>query len=251
MHAPGALRFREFVWSPGRDDFEAALRHTESAAERTELVRLTDLAVAGRLTRRTLPDGSAIYPVVKAAVGIRAIDEKTRRVTVAASDATVDRYGDTIAVAGWVTDNFEKNPVVLTDHDYTVGAIVGQSLGHRVEGGQFLSDHLFNPASADPWAEYVFQKILARSLRAVSVGFRARKWAKRVSPDTGEWTGGYDYLEQELLEESWVAVPANPNAVIPADKSLEPAAIEAPGPALRRLQEAVRSIGLLGRMRGV
>lgn len=234
------LDFGGRVWTP-EESFKLALDLTESREEHQELERLEDLARSGRLSRRSLSDGSVIYPVIKAAPGLKAINEKERVVTVAVSDATVDRYGDTIAVDGWDTKNHDKNPVVITDHNYSVEAIVGQSLGHRVAGDQFLSDHLFNAASTDPWAEYVFQKIVARSLRAVSVGFRAQAWAKRINSDSGEWTGGYDYLKQELYEESWVAVPANPNAVIPTDKSFtDPALDRARAETLGQLRSTYR-----------
>jgi hypothetical protein len=126
------------------------------------------------------PEGcEAQYVVRKAAPDVRAIDEDKRRVTVVASDATLDRYGDTIAADGWKTANFEKNPVVLLDHWYVVEYIVGQCAKWWVEGGQFLNEHAFDPAGTNAKADMAWQKILNRSLRAVSVGFRALKWAKR------------------------------------------------------------------------
>jgi hypothetical protein len=217
----GRLKFGHLSWDPARHPFESALAMAATEAEHAELARLKELACAGRLVR-VAPEGcEAQYVVRKAAPDVRAIDEDKRRVTVVASDATLDRYGDTIAADGWKTANFEKNPVVLLDHWYVVEYIVGQCAKWWVEGGQFLNEHAFDPAGTNAKADMAWQKILNRSLRAVSVGFRALKWAKRLN-EQNEWTGGFDFLEQELLEVSWVAVPANPSAVIPASISLPP-----------------------------
>jgi hypothetical protein len=48
------------------------------------------------------------------------------------STASVDRYGDTVAVDGWKLTNFRKNPVVLWMHDNTM-LPVGKASNVRVE----------------------------------------------------------------------------------------------------------------------
>jgi len=216
----GRLQFGSRNWNPARHPFASALELAESNIERAELERLKELACAGRLVRVVAREGDAAqYHVRKAATEIRAIDEKARKVIVVASDATLDRYGDTIDPTGWKTDAFQKNPVALIDHSYSVADIVGQIPRTWVEARQFLSEHLFDPAGTNARADMAWAKLLNRSLRAVSVGFLALKWAKRLN-DQNEWTGGFDFLEQELMEISWVAVPANPSAVIPASVNL-------------------------------
>jgi hypothetical protein len=216
----GRLKFGHLSWDPARHPFESALALAVTETEHAELLRVKELAMAGRLVR-VAPEGQGARYLVRKMGEVRAIDEEKRRVTVVTSDATLDRYGDTIAADGWKTDAYALNPVVLIDHDYRVASIVGHSARWWVEGGQFMSEDQFDPAGTNAAADMAWAKILNRSLRAVSVGFRALKWAKRLN-EANEWTGGFDFLEQEKLEHSWVAVPANHSAVIPASISLPP-----------------------------
>jgi len=56
----------------------------------------------------------------------------------------------------------------------------------------------------------VDQKIL----KAVSVGFQPTKEPNEIKhPETNAWTGGYEFIGQELLENSIVSIPANPKAL--------------------------------------
>lgn len=208
----GCLRFGERIWNPAEQGFGKALSFTRDGSERDELERLEDLARGGRLVRRDA--GECIrYLVVKGAK-VHGIDVEQRLVTVVASDKTVDRYGDTIDPGGWDTRDYRKNPVVLIDHSYSVRSIVGQSMREWVADDRFMMEHkLDGPANEE--ASMVMARLESGSLRATSVGFRPLKWAKRYD-DKEEWTGGFDYIKQSLLEDSYVAVPANPNALIAA-----------------------------------
>jgi hypothetical protein len=47
------------------------------------------------------------------------------RVTIVASDETIDRSGEAIPVSSWDLSNFQKSPRLLIDHDYSVKSIVG------------------------------------------------------------------------------------------------------------------------------
>src|SRR5262245_56439580 len=45
------------------------------------------------------------------------------------SDATLDRYHEVIAVAGWKLDHYRKNPVVQNAHNYcSLADTIGKSL---------------------------------------------------------------------------------------------------------------------------
>lgn len=211
MDRHGDLRFSEGLWRPDQDGFDAALKLAPTC-EREELERLKDLALAGRLTRR-LRGTDGVYQVERAvAPCIRAIDLDLREVTVVASDETLDSYGDTIIADGWQFERFARNPVALIDHDYSVAAIVGQSIKWWVEKKALYITDRFDGPWTNETADMAWNKIASGSLRAVSVGFRPLKWVRRYN-DKDEWTG-FDYLEQELYEKSWVAVPANPSAVV-------------------------------------
>jgi hypothetical protein len=208
---PGELRFGSRVWTP-EHDFGEALRLTCSAAEKRELERLEDLARAGRLLRRVLPAGDQFYMVCKSSSEVRGIlSEEDRIVDVVVSDATIDHYRDSIDANGWKFDWYQSNPVVLYDHWYSVHGIVGHSERWWVESGQLLSRDRFDDPEENEAAGMVFKKILSKSLRTVSVGFKPIAWKKILNAE-GEWTGGFLFSEQQKLEHSWVAIPANPNA---------------------------------------
>lgn len=212
QHEHSVLRFPGGLWRPDKDGFDLALKLAPES-EREELKRLEELALAGRLVRR-VRGADGIYQVERgAAPCVRAIDLDLRTVTVRASDNTLDRYGDTIAADGWIMDGFVLNPVALIDHDYSVAAIVGQTIKWWVEKDALMMTDRFDPPWTNETADMAWNKIVNGSLRAVSVGFRPMKWVRRYN-DKDEWTGGFDYLEQELYEKSWVAVPANPSAVV-------------------------------------
>jgi HK97 family phage prohead protease len=209
------------------------------ASERDELKRLEELALAGRLTRR-VRGADGVYQVERSPANcVKAIDLDLRTVTVVASDKTLDRYGDTIDATGWIMDSFATNPVALIDHDYSVAAIVGQAIKWWVEKDALMITDRFDPPWTNETADMAWNKIVNGSLRAVSVGFRPMKWVRRYNEED-EWTGGFDYLEQELYEKSWVAVPANPSAVV-TDKSTS--AVAPPVVTGRGLTERLDDIG--------
>lgn len=137
-----------------------------------------------------------------------------RVVTFVFSDATVDRYGDTIDQRGWVLDKFRSNPVVLFGHDdKTAANVVGKAANVRVEGNQLMGDIEFAPATVNPQAEVVYQLVKGGYLNSVSVGFQPIDWA--LSKDKSR-PGGVDFKKQELLEISIVPIPANANALVQA-----------------------------------
>ena len=131
------------------------------------------------------------------------------------SDATVDRYGDSIVAKGWDLASFERNPIALFghSHDYPIG----RWSDLRVEGGKLIGRlnlaALGTSARIDELIGLVEQGIL----RAVSVGFVPKK-AEPIDPSKPY--AGQRYLEQELLETSLVSVPANPAALAVA-KSMQ------------------------------
>lgn len=175
-----------------------------------------DLLEGGRLVRRTLADGSTV-DVVEKMFGIRAYDVEKRAGEIVASDATEDRYGDVIEVEGWRLDNYRKNPVMLVDHDYSVASIVG-TVAPRIEGGKLIAAFTLDPPESNRMASIVHNLLANRSLRAVSVGFVAHSF-KRIYDDKDNWTGGYRFTDQELVEVSWVAVPANPSATFALEET--------------------------------
>lgn len=129
-----------------------------------------------------------------------------------ASDETLDRSGESIPASSWDLENFLKSPRLLVDHDYSVKSVVGIAEDTRVEGKQLKFKPKFHEITelAKTVAEMVAQKILD----TVSVGFL------RKQQEDGS-------VKNELMEISFVAVPANPNARRLAVKTLDDAETKA------------------------
>lgn len=156
---------------------------------------------------------------------------RDRILTIRGSDETVDRSQDIIRVDGWKLDDFEKNPVFLSQHnqwDNPVGKAIkvwkeyndkdapnGKSLMFRI---------YFHPEAVSKEADAHYKLFKAGILNAVSVGFRAIKAHVPSSEAEAQALGmkgygGVVYLEQTLRELSAVTLPCNQNAL--RVKSLE------------------------------
>jgi phage head maturation protease len=140
-------------------------------------------------------------------------------ITVMASDGSEDRCRDIIDPYGWETAAFEtRNPVMLVDHDYRVESICGVWKNPRTVNGQFLLDGFPDPAETNKTADMVRSRLRNGSLRSTSVGFRPLV-TEHILDDDGDWAGGVRFKRQELLENSFVAVPAHPGAGVMAFSS--------------------------------
>lgn len=141
---------------------------------------------------------------------VKAIDEAARTVDFVISTATVDRYGDTVAVDGWKLEAYRKNPVVLWAHDSSMLPVAKASY-LRIEDGKLKARAEFMPREISGFANAVFESYKAGFLSATSVGFMPLKYAYADDPGRRY---GIDFVEQELLEFSCVPVPANAEALI-------------------------------------
>jgi HK97 family phage prohead protease len=124
------------------------------------------------------------------------------------SDGTVDRYGDVIEPAGWLLDQFQRNPIALFNHN--ANAPVGHWRNVRIDGDRLIGDFEPAPAGTTLIADDVRRLIDANILRATSVGFLGVK-SEPIDPKRPY--DGTRYTQQELLETSIVSVPANPAAL--------------------------------------
>lgn len=122
-------------------------------------------------------------------------------ITVVASDETVDRHGETIKVDGWDLKNFKKNAVMLVSHNWS-DLPIGKWLKPRVEDNKLLMDAKFSETSSK--ATEVLNLVKEGILNTVSVGLIVKE---RDEKDPSIIT------KAELLEVSWVSLPANPNAM--------------------------------------
>ena len=132
------------------------------------------------------------------------------RLTFVLSDATVDRYGDTIDPHGWDLSDFRNNPIALFGHDGMFP--VGKWANVRVEKDQLLADLIPAQKGTSARIDEIVSLVEQDILRTVSVGFKPIEYEPRKG-------GGINYKKQSLLECSVVGVPANPAALAVA-KSL-------------------------------
>jgi hypothetical protein len=115
------------------------------------------------------------------------------RVIISTSDE--DRQGDAIDQSKWNLKNFENNPVVLWAHDY-YSLPIGVATKIGVENGKLVAEGKFASAELNPFAGQVAALYEAGFIKTTSVGY--------MQHEDGEL---------ELLEFSFVPVPANPYAL--------------------------------------
>ena len=162
---------------------------------------------------------------------IKRVDAESRTVTHIISDASIDRVYDMIEPTGWDVANYMKNPVVLADHSYEVKSIIGRATEvTKTKVGLFATTQFYDIGAGAA----AFHLVTEGFAKAWSVGFKpvashgvgegakagckpcekARK-AQTTKADNDDmiYIRGRHFTEQELLEYSLVAVPANPNAV--------------------------------------
>lgn len=145
---------------------------------------------------------------------IKSIDDAAKTIRFRVSDDSVDRYGEKVEQV-WNLKNFNKNPVFLWNHksgyDLEPEDVLGTWSDFTTEAdGSYATAH-FDEGNEN--AMFVFGQYVRGVLKAVSVGF---------IPHTINWEEDTPVLtDNELLEISAVAIPANANAVALAVKAGE------------------------------
>lgn len=131
-----------------------------------------------------------------------------RKFKVVASSGAVDRYNEIVVPEGIKKDNYLKNPVVLWAHNYA-NLPIGITDRVYIKDKKVIAEGRFAPADANPEAERIKKLYEAGFLRAVSIGFIPMAWEDFKDDE------GYKrkYTKWELLEISFVPVPANPEAL--------------------------------------
>jgi hypothetical protein len=162
-----------------------------------------------------------------------------------ASTATLDRYAEVIEPDGWRLAGYRRNPVFQNAHNYgDILFTLGKALITEVRSSNSLREAPGRLSTLNPQpSTYLFQRIqfatevnpVARIayglykggfLNAVSVGFIPLRWEDGGEVRSAECRVQNEkagarrrYLEQELLEVSAVAIPANPDALALGVKS--------------------------------
>ena len=128
-----------------------------------------------------------------------------------ASTADFDRAGDSISADAWTKgglNNFEKNPIILFNHDYN------RPIGRAIKV-KATDDGLELTAKISKAAKDVAELVKDGVLGAFSVGFRVK------DADYIEETDGLRIKDAELFEVSVVSVPCNQTATFSLAKSFD------------------------------
>lgn len=137
-----------------------------------------------------------------------------------ASTASPDRYGDVVDQKGWDLRAYNRNPVVLFNHN-PAQMPIGKGKAY-VENEQLMLEVEFD--QKDDMAKTIEQKVRDGFINAVSVGFQPSKTIARSSlPTDHPYHGksGQYFQASELLEVSIVTIPANNEATLSKQFSRE------------------------------
>ena len=138
-------------------------------------------------------------------------DDGSVKIRGMASTVDFDRAGDSISADAWTKgglNNFEKNPIILFNHDYN------RPIG-RATGLKATSNGLELEAKISKAAKDVVELVKDGVLGAFSVGFRVK------DADYIEETDGLRIKDAELFEVSVVSVPCNQTATFSLAKSFD------------------------------
>lgn len=116
----------------------------------------------------------------------------------------IDRHGEIVDINGIDIKNYEKNPVVMWAHDYSLPPI-GKTLSltkEKIGKKMVLKTVMEFATGVSDLAREVYNLYKGGFMNAFSIGF---------IPLEEE---GNTYTESELLEYSAVPIPANPNALL-------------------------------------
>ena len=141
-------------------------------------------------------------------------DDGSVNITGMASTKDFDRAGDSIVPEAWAKgglSNFEKNPIILFNHDYNKP--IGRATGLKVTEHGLEMKAKISKSAPDSVAQLVKEGILG----AFSVGFRIK------DADYLEETDGLKIKDAELFEVSVVSVPCNQAATFSLAKSFDSA----------------------------
>ena len=132
-----------------------------------------------------------------------------RCVSVICSTSDPDRAGDVIVQSGIDLTAYRKNPVVLWGHSADVP--IARAIEIDIKGGKLQATVQFPPEGDDEDADWVYGKIWAGIVNATSVGFIPKEYEPINSKQP--WSG-FKFTKSELLEFSFVSVPANAGCLI-------------------------------------
>lgn len=134
---------------------------------------------------------------------------ENRQVVVIISTDDVDRQGDIVVQAGILLDAYRANPVVLWQHDPMHPIARCAEIG--IADGKLRALVQFPPEGTSEKADEVYGLIRAGVVNAASIGFLP---LDAEPMDEKQPWAGQRFLSCELMEFSFVSVPANRGATV-------------------------------------
>ena len=157
----------------------------------------------------------------RSAFGAQASELGPRQVRVICSTEQIDRAGESVVQSGIDLSAYRANPVVLWQHD--PAEPIARAVAIDLVGGQLHADVEFPPEGISAAADKICGLIKSGVINAVSIGFNplVTEPMDPANPGTRKDPGPQRYLKSELMEFSFVSVPANPGALIVARRHAE------------------------------
>jgi len=115
-----------------------------------------------------------------------------------------------VVPAGIELGPYRRNPVMLWQHDPT--APVARAAGLQMDGEDLCADVEFAPAGVSAKADEICGLVKSGVINAVSIGFDPLE-SEPIDPKRGR-AGGQRVLRAELMEISFVSVPADREAIV-------------------------------------
>jgi HK97 family phage prohead protease len=132
-------------------------------------------------------------------------------VLVCASTEQLARDGHVIVQAGLDLTNYRKNPIVLFQHQPDCPVATATAIGF--DGDKLVAKIEFAPIGVSQLADQVRALVKSGVLKGVSIGFDP----KETEPlDKAKPRGGQRITKSELLEISFVSIPADVGAGVTA-----------------------------------
>lgn len=150
---------------------------------------------------------------------VRDIDSERQRITQVISTGIVARDGAIINPKGWDFTNYDRNPVVLWMHNDTAMPFA-RTVEHEATAKELIATAEFD--AEDEVGQEVFRKITKGYINTTSVRWLPKRIERKPPPEGVEVPDRYKdadgnilwFMEQELLEFSYVTIPADPGALI-------------------------------------
>lgn len=177
---------------------------------------------------------------------VNGVDKDKFIARVILSDETKDSYGEVILAKGWVLDRYKKHPVLLSSHSYNdLRKNIGK-VDIFIKGKELRGDVTYFVGQGNEEADWAWKLVSEYGIAAYSVGFIPLKMIEKDEldeEDINKYELDYKdlprrvYIKQELVENSQVVVPANPNSLQDS--------LDSSDPIIRSMALDIKSRGVL------